>query len=1686
MEKWNPMKEAYDDPEFNKYTTGFGRDLSYNTKNIDLYVENIPPGLGQDGLLNLFSEYGRVLRARVVKNNSTHVGSIGFVTMESMVDAEAAMRNIDQRKVGDRFVLRVKVAYSKEEKERRKKQKQFQEETDFDDTASLASSKHKKFEFQEQNERFTNKSVPNFGRGFSREADDSIDPVMSTLGRGRGITRHPESDLRQVNNAKLNQDKQAPRKKAFSQLEQLESWQTESFGDSDKSLKTKKPEMENKKICIYCYKHGCVNVCSVCKQYYCSVECQINDWPKHRNYCRIIEAHLDDLSKARKGFSAENESATEDQDDQRSPKSKPDKNYSGNSDRVSNFMTKNVRKSASSEKLLKNKPNGSETKESYSAPKQRKKPMESSNSKAAKKTNGFKENNRSGQEKDVSLKETYGALSVGSKVEVMLTYFKSPTEFWVTQKDYLMEFMELMTEVTKALEQETTSNVIQPRLGSIYGSKFEGEWSRVRVDEIDDEEVTVYYIDFGNSERVQISNLRQLTPKMIVLPPQAVACTLSKIIPKRCPEVTATVQDIFGAPMSKFFDCHVVDKVDHIHEVNISIDGEDLGKNLLKQGLAEEAELQPERIMVCDLKSQKQLLQVGDRLKVVIVNVESSSQFSIIKTEAYEVLSEILKQLKSHYSHKNQPYKPIKGELVVARFPDDPCSLYRCEVLNVEEDLFHLFCIDYGTLGSLKSEMIYQVKRSNIAEFPMLAIRCSLFGMETFADISEEIKRKEFDAVMQEFCDSKRSMSMIVKNVEVPLVDFCSESGVWFSQCLNKKLHKLSVKDQPKKHITLPSKKATSVTVPSKISKGNEGLNLLTEALVMGAVCKVNMCYIVSTGEFYVRLMSRDAAFKDMMKELNNSIHSAPVVIAAQVGSLVAVKYSADELWYRGKVQRIQGKKCDVTFLDYANTESANLDSLRELSPSLIELPVQAIRCRLNIESPPSKEEENQFKKEFENDILPMRAVKNSPKGYMVNITVPAKKRLEFLSNMNLKLPCVEQEVSNLNFELNSVVKVECVKLDSPLRFHVQSSEHLPALIKASEKLNKRLNSQPAPLKSVQVGCYAAVKSNFNHEEAKWHRVIVESINEDKCVVNFLDYGISEETSKSSLMTLSYEDLMLPACAIACRLKGCQAHKSNFDSPFSTMGPSLIDCVKIVGKEDNQYIVDVLDCVGQCISNKFLAENSSNDSMISASSSPREKLQNKLDQQTLPDTNQLIPVFVTHINSYHDLFVSVRQENIISDFLHLMTALNQGIKTCKPLKNPSVGGLCAAKFSQDESWYRARLIDILNSSTAMVQFIDFGNCEEVALSELRVLNAEFRTQSAQAIPCCISGYETEKVLANMETLQKLKVDLLDKQLYLKVVKKLEDKYVIIVENEQGESVVNKMPTTGHKLTLPKHSDLLVETPAEKEFPAIFCHINSFDDFYCQRINQQEISELDLLQHSLQEDVSKCAQLKPCEPVVGCVYMSKFLGSWYRCVLQEVQGSKAKVKYVDYGNEEEKSVEELFPLLPERMTLPVRLLKCKLFGVKPAGQDWNDPDIQNYLKILETKQPLLIIHEEIDDAFLVSIVIVLGDIKINVADDLVSIGLAVPISESSSIKQENNPTSLPINDQDSKPASPTKKQASKPSSPMNKQDSKPTSPPAKSSASESEDVDTEELELQLQILELQKKLAMAKKKKKSDA
>ena len=49
------------------------------------------------------------------------------------------------------------------------------------------------------------------------------------------------------------------------------------------------------------------------------------------------------------------------------------------------------------------------------------------------------------------------------------------------------------------------------------------------------------------------------------------------------------------------------------------------------------------------------------------------------------------------------------------------------------------------------------------------------------------------------------------------------------------------------------------------------------------------------------------------------------------------------------------------------------------------------------------------------------------------------------------------------------------------------------------------------------------------------------------------------------------------------------------------------------------------------------------------------------------------------------------------------------------------------------------------------------------------------------------------------------------------------------------------------------------------------------------------------------------------------------------VRPQVDGSQVLIKYVDFGNCEVKSAADLRPLNKKRLSMPVRILKCKLYG-----------------------------------------------------------------------------------------------------------------------------------------------------------
>ena len=73
------------------------------------------------------------------------------------------------------------------------------------------------------------------------------------------------------------------------------------------------------------------------------------------------------------------------------------------------------------------------------------------------------------------------------------------------------------------------------------------------------------------------------------------------------------------------------------------------------------------------------------------------------------------------------------------------------------------------------------------------------------------------------------------------------------------------------------------------------------------------------------------------------------------------------------------------------------------------------------------------------------------------------------------------------------------------------------------------------------------------------------------------------------------------------------------------------------------------------------------------------------------------------------------------------------------MTSPKQGSLCAAKFSEDGAWYRAKIVKVVDRANVEVQYIDYGNCEVAALNDLKELKGEFLQDAAYALHCSLAG-----------------------------------------------------------------------------------------------------------------------------------------------------------------------------------------------------------------------------------------------------------------------------------------------------------------------------------------------------------
>ncbi|BFZ25083.1 hypothetical protein BsWGS_28122 [Bradybaena similaris] len=119
----------------------------------------------------------------------------------------------------------------------------------------------------------------------------------------------------------------------------------------------------------------------------------------------------------------------------------------------------------------------------------------------------------------------------------------------------------------------------------------------------------------------------------------------------------------------------------------------------------------------------------------------------------------------------------------------------------------------------------------------------------------------------------------------------------------------------------------------------------------------------------------------------------------------------------------------------------------------------------------------------------------------------------------------------------------------------------------------------------------------------------------------------------------------------------------------------------------------------------------------------------------------------------------------------LMDDLRQEMESNPPLPGAFTarkGETCAARFSQDNQWYRAK-VEKVEGNTATVLFLDYGNREKTSVSGLAALPASFRTLPPQATEyalACVSVPNDEE--AKQDAVDALYNDILNKTMLLNI------------------------------------------------------------------------------------------------------------------------------------------------------------------------------------------------------------------------------------------------------------------------------------------------------------------------------
>ncbi|XP_037955827.1 maternal protein tudor-like, partial [Teleopsis dalmanni] len=884
-----------------------------------------------------------------------------------------------------------------------------------------------------------------------------------------------------------------------------------------------------------------------------------------------------------------------------------------------------------------------------------------------------------------------------------LAHCDNPTQFYIHPKCNLETLRNLQENLQIISASLPPLMRIMDGANCISFYSVNKQYYRAKI--IDSELMVIKFIDYGNSDCVtDTTDVKEMSvfPDM---DPLCIPCALP-IKPKGTTDWVDAANSIFNDSYNKLIYYKFLT---HGHEKNsryidLYIDDVNVAEKLIEVGYA------------------VPLVVVTSKELCYISHINNISDFYIQYAKDRKTL-ELIEMFLADYTALLEVETFERDKIVAALFPEDG-MWYRAKLLEETADKsYKVLFIDYGNTCITPQ---CRIVSDTVSKVPSLSIKCSLLSDNSFicSEATEQkfadlitIGQNEFTIELIEPAVDHAKVNLFAgdRNIKEELEIFDKQnnlSGLESNAALSTRRVSrecVTLADPTNSDIGETNVHKNTECYPQpyatpKISNDLEPSNCLLNPISMaGTVSHINSIY-----SFYVQTNENFLRVKEMSENLKLLARDSMQVL--EIGELCAAYYDKNNTLRRARILEILPNseyRARVQFIDYGNcAESSDIRNLPQRFKQFQEL---CMHCKLNnadllqnVNNSADKMFKNLTKACNRNVKIEFSNADDRPIAvqiYSAETDDNLNSQLEGILNKSQKF--IEQTAKPIDAEqkvVRTITKAESTchitHVESATSFYIQLASSASYLELITARLEKSIADKYDLVTVLENGKICCA---FIAEDDLYYRVKIASISSENIRIFLIDYGY--HMTVTQLRELPSEIVVIPPLALHCTLNVLpEAPTKQIDKCFHSLVEQHFGDFFQIGanKKDETTGKHVVKLQTNY---KDLADELAE--LVSYSD------ENMKAVSTMPVLHECIVIFVNSINSFY-----IQLKKDIPAIQRITEKLAFAEKEFKLITELKVGMICAALFPGDLSYYRAKIVKVLENGKCEVHYLDFGNNAE--------------------------------------------------------------------------------------------------------------------------------------------------------------------------------------------------------------------------------------------------------------------------------------------------------------------------------------------------------------------------------------